>query len=150
MYFLTARSHQRQPLFGAVRDGAVELNEFGRIVHAVWTDLPVRFPHVHPRDFVVMPDHCHGILTIVGAGFPRPVDAAADGSNGWGPPSGSLGQIVAYLKYTSTVRINASRRSPGIPVWQRDYWDRAIRDPDELERIRAYIVENPQRWGATR
>ncbi len=54
--------------------------------------------------------------------------------------------MVAYFKYQSTKQINAIRRAPGTKVWQRNYWERVIRNKKEGDRIRRYIEENPARW----
>ena len=54
--------------------------------------------------------------------------------------------MVAYFKYQSTKRMNAIHRTPGTKVWQRNYWERVIRNTGELDRIRRYIEENPLRW----
>jgi REP element-mobilizing transposase RayT len=59
------------------------------------------------------------------------------------PPKRTLGQIIAYLKYESTKRINASRESAGTPVWHRNYYEHIIRNEKSLEAIRRYIANNP-------
>ena len=58
----------------------------------------------------------------------------------------TLGQIVAYYKYQTTKQINRIRNTPGIPVWQRNYYDHIIRNDYELNRIRQYILNNPLQW----
>jgi putative transposase len=58
----------------------------------------------------------------------------------------TLGQIVAYYKYRGTKRINALQGTPGIPFWQRGYYEHVIRDDAELERVREYILYNPLNW----
>jgi len=75
---------------------------------------------------------------IVGAGSPRPVK----------PPT--LGQIVAYFKYQSSKAIAAAREMPGVPVWQRNYYEHIIRSEESLDKIRWYITENPARWAFDR
>ena len=57
-----------------------------------------------------------------------------------------LGNIVAYFKYQSTKLINESQETPGAKVWQRNYYDRIIRDEKELQNIRDYIVNNVLVW----
>jgi putative transposase len=57
-----------------------------------------------------------------------------------------LGQIVAYFKYQSSKIINQIRTSPGVPVWQRNYYEHIVCGEAELNRIREYIVNNPERW----
>lgn len=59
---------------------------------------------------------------------------------------GSLAAIVQTFKAISARRINVLRGTPGVPVWQRSYYEHAIRDEDEQLRIAAYILNNPGRW----
>jgi len=63
-----------------------------------------------------------------------------------GPPAGSLGAIVANLKSVTTRRFNRLRGTPGVPLWQRNYWEHIVRDEVAAHRIRAYIQTNPARW----
>jgi REP element-mobilizing transposase RayT len=63
-----------------------------------------------------------------------------------GPEKRSLGAFVAGFKSAATQRINESRRAPGLPVWQRNYYEHVIRNEQDLARIRAYIAGNPARW----
>jgi len=81
-----------------------------------------------------MPNHVHGIINIVGAGFPRPNTRFPRPHNdkGRGNRAPTLGQIVAYFKYGSTKQINAIRNTPGIRLWQRNYYDHIIRDEIDL------------------
>ena len=57
-----------------------------------------------------------------------------------------MGAIVRGFKSSTTKQINELRNTPGKPVWQRNYFERVIRDEDELNRIREYIVLNPAKW----
>ncbi len=58
----------------------------------------------------------------------------------------TLGQVVGYLKYQTTKQINLVRDNPGVSVWQRNYYERVVRDESELTGIREYIQCNPKRW----
>ena len=58
---------------------------------------------------------------------------------------GSLGAIVRAFKSAVTKQINELRQTPGKPVWQRNYYDRIIRDDGELHRVRRNILSNPKR-----
>lgn len=124
--------------------------------------------------WVVMPNHLHGLLLLPGpaaAGnddseavitelpfdmrYSNPPGDLEDHSSitpeteGFqrtkAPPHGSLGAIIGSYKSGVTRRINNLRRSPGNPVWQRGYYDRIVRNHDELQRIQVYIRENPAR-----
>lgn len=61
-------------------------------------------------------------------------------------PPRSLGSLVSGFKSACTTRINQLRRTPHMPVWQRNYFERVIREVSALERARRYIRENPARW----
>jgi len=63
-----------------------------------------------------------------------------------GTEPGSLGAIIQNFKSTSTRRANQINASPGLPLWQRNYFERVIRDEAEMGRIIAYIHANPSRW----
>ena len=67
-YFVTVCAHERQCLFGGIREGVMTLNEAGMIVESVWQALPDRFPQIVLDEFVVMPNHFHGIVVIQNAG----------------------------------------------------------------------------------
>jgi len=66
-YFITVCAYQRQCLFGEIVDGEMQLNEWGRVIQACWEAIPDHFPNVELDAFVIMPNHIHGIITIVGA-----------------------------------------------------------------------------------
>ncbi|MCI0597382.1 MAG: hypothetical protein L0Z48_12725, partial [candidate division Zixibacteria bacterium] len=57
-----------------------------------------------------------------------------------------LGKIVAYYKYQTAKLINQFRRMPGLPVWQRNYYEHIIRNEPSLNKIRDYIINNPSNW----
>ncbi|MHB8713677.1 MAG: transposase [Trichloromonadaceae bacterium] len=58
----------------------------------------------------------------------------------------TLSKVVGYLKMNTAKGINQMRNNPGVPVWQRDYYERVIRDERELAAIRQYIADNPAKW----
>jgi putative transposase len=66
------------------------------------------------------------------------------------PASRSLGVIVGNFKSVTTRRINRIRKSPGVPLWQRSFYDHIIRNERELRAIREYIIQNPLRWDLDR
>jgi hypothetical protein len=61
-------------------------------------------------------------------------------------PSQTIGSVVRGFKSATTTRISQLRGMPGVPVWQRNFYEHIVRDEDELHRIRGYIVYNPARW----
>jgi len=159
-YFITICTHQREVLLAdrLVRD----------IVSSAWYDLPRRLGAIALDQFVIMPNHVHGIIWITRAtavGAQRGAD-----SNGVAPSltildgsevaskhcaaplhsvavaRGSLGLVVRAFKAQSAKRINRLPKTPGAPVWQRGYWDRVIRNERELNNVRQYIIDNPLKW----
>jgi len=90
-----------------------------------------------------MPDHIHGVVFFTNPdGYEVPQKQVRSLSR----PARSLGSFIAGLKAITTIRINELRGTPGTKVWQRNYFDRIIRDEKELDRIREYIETNPVRW----
>jgi len=153
-YFVTICAFQRECLFGEVIGGEMRLNEVGHVVEEWWASVIKHFDGISIDQYVIMPNHFHGIVAIVGAGFPRPdsCDTAeihvGETQGGVTPPlrKPTLGQIVGYFKYQSTKQINALRDNPGCPVWQRNYYEHVVRNEDDLTNIRQYIVNNPLKW----
>lgn len=150
-YFVTICSHARNFLFGEMIDGEMQLDDHGKIVTTCWHNLSFHYPTIILDAFVVMPNHVHGIIILVGAGSPRPNAAtvARTVEGGGTQPlqkHQTLGQIVGYFKYQSAKKINELRRMSGAPVWQRGYYEHVIRDDQSLNRIREYIDANHQRW----
>ena len=66
-YFVTICAQNRECLFGEIVDGEMWLNDAGRVVQKCWDDILVHFPYVEMDECVVMPNHVHGIIAIVGA-----------------------------------------------------------------------------------
>ena len=150
---MTICTFERECLLGDVVNGEMRLNGMGSIVDESWRQVVNHFSGVDIDQFVIMPNHFHGIITTVGAGFPRPDlgDSEKQGGETQGgvtPPlrRATLGQIVGYFKYQSTKRINQLRDNPGTSVWQRNYYERIIRNDQELQTIQQYIVDNPATW----
>ncbi len=155
-YFLTVCAQDRACLFGEVVNGEMRLNEYGQIAHAEWFRAAALRPYVQLFDdeFVVMPNHVHGIIWIVedndhgdDVGATRrvaPTPAAPVIPRG--PLSGSIGAIVGQFKSAVARRINTLRGTPDMPVWQRNYYEHIIRSEESLLRIRQYIADNPTRW----
>ena len=140
-YFVTICTDDRVHQFGNIVDGQIRLNQWGKMAQKCWQGIPDHFPSVELDEYVVMPNHIHGII-IVGAGFPRPDTKGAETA----PLRPTLGQIVAYFKYQSTKHINIIRGSQGRRVWQRNYWEHVIRNENDLNRTREYIRNNPVSW----
>ena len=144
-YFVTLVTHARECLFGQVIDSEMRLNGLGDVVAREWRRTGGIRREVELDVFVVMPNHVH-VIVFVGAHGRAPEHDAPDyGAPPHRPPR-SLGSLVAGFKSAVTKRINGMRGTPGLPLWQRNYYEHVIRDEEELNRVREYVAGNPTNW----
>ena len=144
-YFVTICTDQRECLFGHISDGKIVLNDTGRSVRYVWENLPSRFPSIALDSFVIMPNHIHGIIEIVGAALALPPNPAVH-KKGAASGAPTLGDVIRAFKSISAIRVNHLLSRYGQPLWQRNYYEHIIRNEEELNRIREYIQNNPLNW----
>jgi putative transposase len=160
-YFITVCTHNRECLF----DDMV----MRHVAESYWSSIPQHFSDVVLDEWIVMPNHLHSVIVITddarrGEALPKVALNAnvsyssaiklsdnASGGNASplpprGVPSDSLGAIIGNFKSVTTRRINTIRKTQGTPVWQRNYYEHIIRNENELDRIRAYIINNPANW----
>ena len=137
------------------------------IVATLWERIPRDFPHVELDEWVVMPNHIHGIIVMTDVGTTHSVQGVRDAQDeelgdGFGsasqvsvnasplprpgPTPGSFGAIVGNFKSVAARRINRVLGTSGTIVWQRNYYDRIIRNEEELRRAREHIANNPIVW----
>jgi REP element-mobilizing transposase RayT len=153
-YFVTIAGHQRGNVFGVVEDGEVGLNPLGRMICACWSEIPDRFDTIQLDEYILMPDHFHAVLFItepdVGAGLvpAREIDtktvAKTRATTRVAP---TLGMVIGAFKSISTNRyISGVKKFGWKPIegklWQRGYYDRIIRNQDELKILRNYVISN--------
>ncbi len=129
------------------------MNDAGNMVYQIWEQFPKRFPTITLDAFVVMPNHIHGIIWIVEAQFIAPhsltrLDNTSHIDQGVINHAPTLGKIIRTFKALSTrlIRKNDSTEF----AWQRNYHERVIRNDNELDWIREYIVSNPLQWALDR
>jgi putative transposase len=137
-YFVTMCSWNREFVFGDITDGKMRLNDCGLIIDITWCWLEKHYNHVELAEFVIMPNHLHGTLLIdrnMGGSRTAPTERIKP-----------LGRILGAFKTRSTKLMNEFRQTPGSPIWQRNYYERIIRNETELNRIGDYIVSNPSNW----
>jgi len=117
-----------------------------QIVEETWYSQPKRFPSISLDALAVMPNHVHLIVWLNAVGAPL-AGALSPTPRAGTSPAPTLGQVVGAFK--SIVATNWRRRNAtygSARVWQRNYYERIIRDEDELNRARDYIVLNPLKW----
>jgi len=155
-YFITICTFQRQCLFGQIVEGDMQLNEFGQIAAECWQAIPEHFPHIELDEYIVMPNHVHGILVVKdtrrGIAVQCPYPGLGDTqqttyTSVFGKmSSGSIPTVVRSYKSATTKYINIRREAVGTPVWQRNYYDHIIQNERSLQHIRHYVTNNPLTW----
>jgi len=147
-YFVTITTYRRTFLFGEILEGLPSLNQYGRYVQECWQEMPVHSADVQCDAFIVMPNHIHGIVIFsgVGTGKVRARHALPLQRDFGRPPANSLHSVVGSFKSAAARRINILRGTPAAPVWQRNYYERVIRNEGELYAFREYIKANPTNW----
>lgn len=156
-FFITICTYGKYPWFGHIRNGIMGLSDAGFIVADEWTKTPHLRSHVELDEWIIMPNHMHGIIRLHENNAPLTTSVQPtrrDGSSNTTnadehilhPAPGSLAIIMNQFKSTCTRRIRASRH-PDFQ-WQPRFHDRIIRNDNELMRIRRYIRDNPATWYA--
>jgi REP element-mobilizing transposase RayT len=144
----------------------MRLNEIGKIVEEEWLRTSIIRPDIQLDSYVVMPNHIHGIVILNECGgtlrSEKPVGANCYSTqnkpinngayidtplqNTFRSPSNTIGAIVRGFKSTTTKCINEIRGTPGMHVWQRNYYEHIIRNDNELNNIREYVHNNALQW----
>lgn len=148
IYFITVCTYRHISLFGNIIDGDMALNELGKVVNSEWLHVSQARSNVLLDNYVIMPNHQHGIVIIDNENgrVDSTLDSAENGKCSGTLTSGSLGAIVGHFKaavsrHAKTPRLDCNQR-----IWQRNYYERIIRNEKSLNEIRQYILENPARW----
>jgi putative transposase len=147
-YFVTICASERKCVLGAFHEGQVELSVIGETVRECWLAIPLHFAKVKLHEFVIMPNHLHGIVEIVAVGAQHAAPLLGKDSDVRNPAfvkHGSLGATVRSFKPAVTRK---ARRELGWngDVWQRNYFERVLRHGKEIADAGRYIAENPMMW----
>jgi REP-associated tyrosine transposase len=139
-YMVTICTWNHRCIFGEIRDGQMHLNGLGSLVSERWQATPGHYGYVRLDEYIVMPNHLHGLLIIeTSPDFP--------GEAGLAPTKRlSLGAIVGSFKSSVTRRARKTCGFNGKHLWQRNYYEHVVRNEIDLANIRQYIVNNPARW----
>ncbi len=156
IYFITICTQNRETYFGKIVNGYMELSNIGLIANKYWGEIPEHFPFVNLNEFVVMPNHIHGIIEIAktnnehnvvetpNLGVSTNIDTehqTAASSEKWKPQS--LGVIINQFKRIVTIQ---SHKIHADFAWQSRFYDHIIRNNKSYEKIKNYIINNPQKW----
>jgi putative transposase len=161
MYYVTLCAHGKKCVFGEAIGGCVGLSVVGDVVRQCWQQIPDHFPHVELDEYVIMPNHIHGILVVKqaeGRGecetsrhfrqkrawHAKPLQEAQFGH----PMSRTIGTIMGSFKSATTKEVRRKTGETDMMLWQRNYYEHIIKSQSGLDHIRRYIAENPANWGA--
>jgi len=157
-YFITICTKDRQNYFGEIIDWKMILNDFWKIAEKYYLEITKHFPFVILDEFVIMPNHIHGIIIIDKSSFVEARQLCDENvetrqclvSTGWNNRfqnqwKWTISSIIWSFKSVCTKTINKTQNKIFFS-WQPNYYDRIIRNEDELQRIKQYISENPLKW----
>ena len=153
-YFVTICSRDKQCVFGMAEDDRIILSRLGRIVEECWTQIPDHFEQATLDEFIIMPNHLHGIILLT-AKYPdsrdtihrvRPPEEHETTESFGHPTSGSLPTIMRTFKAAVTRETRRQKLSDDQSIWQERFFERVIRNDDAMLKAREYIVNNPLKW----
>ena len=166
-YFVTMCTLNRECLFGDIVNGKMMWNDAGRKFQVVWNELTTRFPNLELDEFVIMPNHIHGIVVLQrcrGESCIRPMhpnDQLGEHDTTrsldehkvrpYGTLPDTLGRVIqAFKSITTHEYINGVKQHGWSPfagkLWQRNYWEHIIRNEKSYQNISEYIINNPLKW----
>jgi len=160
LYFITICTQGRLCLFGEIENGGMALNDAGGMVKHQWQELICRFDNIKLYEFIIMPNHFHGIIEfvvgvpLVGTQNSEQIPTMEQSLQIKGQPQGiapTVGDAVGAFKSLSTneyirnVKQN-NWQAFDRKLWQRNYYEHIIRNEQDLNRIREYISTNPLKW----
>ncbi len=161
-YFITICTAQKNCCLGNIVEGIMELTEIGDMAQKYWFEIPIHFPFVKLHEFIVMPNHIHGIIEIakLNDGHDcnddnRSVETQNIASlrkltpskNKFGPQSNNLASIIRGYKIGVTK--NATKVDKNW-AWQSRFYEHIIRNKKSYKKISEYIINNPIRWNEDR
>jgi len=141
-YFITICTQNRECLFGEIVADEMQLDSVGLIVKKIWQEIPIHYPQLALDEFVVMPNHIHGIINL----HRRDLGTASSAPMEFRCIVPTLGKIMRRFKSMSAIAVNKSLGRSLQPLWQRNYWERVVRDEKELHAMQEYIANNPRQW----
>lgn len=149
-YFVTICVNGFQELFGEIQGGNFIKSKWGEIVESCWNEtVELRKGEVSIDLFQIMPNHFHAIIIIGDKNIIPNIIRFPDVSSKktiFKSPSKTVGAIIRGFKASVTSKIQKLEQIDDLKLWQRNYYERIIRDENELNRIRRYIQQNPMKW----
>ena len=148
VYFVTICTKNKEDYFGEIENEKINLNEAGKIANKYWLEIPNHFPSVRLGEFIVMPNHLHGIIEIfndIDEAVPRLYTGQHPLMSRISPKAKSLSVVIGSFKSIVSKTIN--KQLPNLKFfWQPRFYEHIIRKDESLNKIREYIKINPREW----
>ena len=126
MYFVTFCTREKEPYFGDISDGKMNLTEIGVYANEQFSNVSAHYPYSEVPLWVVMPNHIHALISLLG--------------------ENNLSKVVGAWKSYSAHVLNRQRGVKG-HLWHEDFYNRIIRTADDYDRVKMYIWNNPDNAG---
>jgi putative transposase len=154
-YFITICTKNRTHFLGECVDAKMTLSTVGAIIQGFWYEIPKYSPHVELGEFIVMPNHIHGVLILSSNEGVETLHRNVCNSENEinkneffqkiSPKSGSVSTIIRSYKSVCSKHIHAAFPELSFD-WQARFWDNIIETDESFERISNYIFNNPKNW----
>jgi REP element-mobilizing transposase RayT len=152
-YYVTVCTQKRKNILGKIVNGEMKLNKIGRMINQCWQKLPEKFTNVSLDEYIIMPNHLHGIVVINDVGAPLVGARSIRAGINPAPTKNdeTLGEIIGAFKSLTTnqyIRQVKNNHWPSFNkrLWQRGFYEHIIRNEEELAKIQEYIGLNPLMW----
>ena len=157
-YYVTICTQNMECLFGDIIDNQMNLNQFGKIVKQYWLEIQKHFNNIELDEYIIMPNHVHGIVVIRNAkpfvGNDHRVVPFNNQVGHDGPTLRNTQLLFRIIQWFKTITTNVyikgvkNKQYPRFNkrIWQKSFYDHVIRNEFDLNRIRQYIRDNPLNW----
>ena len=162
LYFITICCQNRACLYGDIVNGKMVLNNAGVMINQLWDEIPNDFKNIKLYEMIIMPNHIHGIIEIVGADSISALNTQNSTQNDGvnmvnradieSAPTPYIPMVVQSFKRHTMIKYIKMVKNGILPpfdkkIWQRNYWEHIIRNENEYQLIAQYIIDNPSKWG---
>lgn len=152
LYFITICTREMAHYFGEISNGEMHLNDIGKLANALWIDIPNHFPNAILHEYVVMPNHIHGIIQLSTRRTRHGVSLSGESQNGTAAFGksipGSISTIINQFK--SSIKRHCNKNGFDHFHWQPRFYSININNIHAYHQIAQYILNNPAKWETDR
>jgi putative transposase len=128
-YMITILTKNKVHLFGQIENGEMKLNAYGQLAYHFWERTEIVYPYAKLFEFVIMPEHIHGIIRIL----PTTMKVK------------SISTMIKSFKREVTKEIHLMDPTTPKLIWQESFWARGFRNENQLKAYEVYIRNNPRK-----